>query len=64
MPTMDAQYNGVQFDPNLPTNESFQIYNRIYGNLNLGINYQCQLQNHFIQFDVSCFNLNQSNQTL
>ena len=32
--TMDAQYNGVQFDPNLPTNESFQIYNRIYGNLN------------------------------
>ena len=61
--TMDAQYNGVQFDPNLPTNESFQNYNRIYGNLNVGINYQYQLLNHFIQFDVSCFNLNQSNQT-
>ena len=57
--TMDAQYNGVQFDPNLPTNESFQNYNQIYGNLNVGINYQYQLLNHFIQFDVSCFNLNQ-----
>ena len=61
--TMDAQYNGVQFDPNLPTNELFQNYNRIYGNLNMGINYQCHLKNHFIQFDISCFNLNQSNQT-
>ncbi len=61
--TFDAQYNGVQFDPNLPNNEQFQNYNRIYGNLNLGVNYLFHLKKNLFQFDLSCFNLSQGNQT-
>ena len=61
--TFDAQYNGTQFDPNLPTNENFSNFNHVYGNLNLGVHYMVNFKSQLIQIHASCFNLNQSNQS-
>ena len=62
--TFDSQYNGMFFDPTLPTNESFSTFNKIYGNMNFGIMYVRRIGiRNILNMDLSAFNLNQSDQS-
>tara|TARA_Y100000385_G_scaffold162110_1_gene168139 strand:+ start:2592 stop:3599 length:1008 start_codon:yes stop_codon:yes gene_type:complete len=62
--SFDAQYNGSFFDPNLSTLEDFNNFKTNYGNVNSGILYVRKLgQKQYIKSHLSCFNLNQSDQS-
>ena len=62
--SFDAQYNGSAFDPNLDANESFNNFKIGYGNINTGLMYVRKLwNNHLLNIQLSCFNLNRSDQS-
>jgi len=62
--SFDAQYNGLFFDPNLSTLEEFNNFKTNYGNINSGLLYVRKLgEKQYLKSHVSCFNLNQSDQS-
>ena len=62
--SFDAQYNGSFFDPNLSNLENFNNFNTNYGNINTGLLYLRKLsEKQYFKSHLSCFNLNQSNQS-
>ncbi len=62
--SFDAQFNGLFFDPNLATLEDFNNFKTNYGNINSGLLYLRKLgQKQYLRSQLSCFNLNQSDQS-
>jgi len=60
----DAQYNGYIFDPNAPTNETFQTASMIKPMLGLGLIHQYQINSKIdIQTGLGVFNLTRPNQS-
>jgi type IX secretion system PorP/SprF family membrane protein len=60
----DSQYNGYIFDPNAPTNESFQIASMTKPMLGIGLIHQYKLNPLIsVESGLSCFNLTRPNQS-
>lgn len=60
----DAQYNGYIFDPNAPTNETFQTASMSKPMLGLGLIHQYQINSKIdIQTGLGLFNLTRPNQS-
>lgn len=61
--TFDNQYNGITFDPTLPTNETYQNQQNTNISLGLGSVYEYRKNDrHKISGGLSFFNINQPNQ--
>ncbi len=60
--SFDSQYNGMFYDPNLPTNESFQTTSKTNITLGLGANAQQKFSKFKLQYGIAFFNLNRPNQ--
>ncbi len=59
----DNQYNGYVFDPNAPSNESFQSDSKMNANLGVGIVDDWTFNDRWkISTGLACFNLNRPNQ--
>ena len=56
--TYDNQYNGVVYDPNIPSVETYQNTGRIYANLNAGINWMYNIKERTgISAGISLYNI-------
>ncbi len=62
--TYDNQFNGIVYDPNLPSTENFQNAGRVYPNLNTGINWRYKIKNRkTVSVGFSVFNVSAPKQS-
>ena len=61
--SFDVQYNGYQYDPSLPNQESFLRNSRTYANLNLGLAHFFVKEKLSIQSGFAVFNLTAAKQS-
>ena len=61
--SFDAQYNGYQYDPSLPNQESFLRNSRTYANFNLGLAHFFDREKLSIQSGIAIFNLTAAKQS-
>ena len=62
--SFDAQYNGLNYDSNLPNMETINNNSNLYPNINLGILYSRLFRkNQKLTTNFAVFNLNRSNQS-
>ena len=60
----DGQWNGFEYDPTLPSGESFDNLSVLFGDISLGLNYRLQMDDTRTKLDLGAgyYHLNRPNQ--